>query len=160
MFFKTYDAFSRLSINQINKLSKFIYRNQPQNDMSETGIRKAIQYAAKERPGFGGLVFTVEAEDQNVVAAAVLNKTGFEGYLAENMLVALAVDKERGEGDVYKKVLDYITDYCSGEISIQLKESHPLMDVFQDKGFEKKLHTIKFKTVKDVKNRSKRGRKH
>jgi hypothetical protein len=135
MLFKTYDAFSRLSLLQINKLTKFIYQYQVQNDFTEQGIRKAIQYAAKERPGFGGLIVTAE-EGNEVIGAVILNKTGFEGYLPENLLVSIAVHHNYENKDVYRKIVDYVINYCCGDIGVQLKETNPLVPFFENQGFE------------------------
>mgnify|MGYP001155434785 CR=1 FL=1 len=134
MHFKTYDAFSRLSLLQINKLTKFIHQYQLQNDFTEQGIRRSIEYAAKERPGFGGLIVTAEEGDE-VIGAAVLNKTGFEGYLPENLVVSIAVHQNYKDDGVYRKIVDYVVNYCCGDIGVQLKETNPLVRFFKNQGF-------------------------
>ena len=135
MLFKTYDAFSRLSLLQINKLTKFIYQYQFQNDFDEQGIPRALQYAAKERPGFGGLIVTAE-EAKEIIAVVVLNKTGFEGYLPENLVVSIAVHQDHKDQGVYRKIVDYVVNYCCGDVGVQLKESNPLVHFFKSQGFK------------------------
>ncbi|RED47952.1 acetyltransferase (GNAT) family protein [Seonamhaeicola aphaedonensis] len=135
MIIKTFDAFSRLSIIQINRVTRFIVGNYSNTRETKTAIRKSIMYATKELPGLGGFVFTVEHKNE-LLAAAVVNKTGMNEYLSENILVYLAVKEEYRKKGIANKLIQHIVTYCKGDISIYVQRDDVIMNMFKKFGFE------------------------
>ncbi|MFS4415270.1 hypothetical protein [Maribacter sp. 2307ULW6-5] len=135
MQINTYDAFSRLTPLQIDGLTKFIHKHQIEDNARETDIRRAIRYASKEVPGFGGIVYTAE-EDGMLIGAIVMNRTGLEGSLPEQLVVSIAVHREHRDSTVYRKMLNYVVDYSCGDIGVQVKKDNPLVPVLEDHGFK------------------------
>lgn len=130
----TFDAFNRITTLQINQVTNFLYHHLGEYGDSEKAIRKAIQYAAKERAGLGGLIFVMK--DQNtIVGAVVINKTGMEDYIPENILVYIATHKDyRGRG-LGKKLMTYAINNCNGDIALHVEPNNPAIKLYEKLGF-------------------------
>ena len=131
----TFDAFSRLSINDISRISKFLFDHSGEFKDSKSAIRKSIMYAAKEVPGLGGYVFMMENKGE-ILGAIVVNRTGMNEYLAENILVYVAVKEAyRGKG-IAQKLLSHTIKYCKGDIAIHINKDNPVIELFKKQGFK------------------------
>ncbi|MCL5129649.1 GNAT family N-acetyltransferase [Algibacter sp. L4_22] len=131
----TFDAFSRLSINDISRISKFLYEHSGEFKDTKSAIRKSIMYAAKEVPGLGGYVFIMENKGE-ILGAIVVNRTGMNEYLAENILVYIAVKEScRGEG-IAQKLISHTIKYCRGDIAIHINKENPVIKLFEKQGFK------------------------
>ena len=137
MTIKTFDAYSRLTFIDINRLTNFIYEHSGEFRYSKNAIRKSLRYAAKEISGLGGYVFVIENE-RDILGAVVINKTGMNEYIPENILVNLAVNKDyRGRG-VAKRLLNYTVNYCKGDIGLHVNKDNPAVAFFEKWGFKSK----------------------
>ncbi|MGB6083127.1 GNAT family N-acetyltransferase [Moheibacter sp.] len=124
-----------ISSIEIEKLTNFLYHNLDQYGDTKSAIRKAIEYAAKERSGLGGYLFTIESKDE-IVGAVVVNKTGMDEYIPENILVYIAVHKEhRGEG-LGKQLMEYTIENCKGDIALHVEADNPAKHLYTKYGFE------------------------
>ncbi|WP_158848672.1 GNAT family N-acetyltransferase [Algibacter sp. L1A34] len=131
----TFDAFSRLSINDISRISKFLFEHSGEFKDTKSAIRKSIMYAAKEVPGLGGYVFIMENKGE-ILGAIVVNRTGMNEYLAENILVYIAVKEScRGEG-IAQKLISHTIKYCRGDIAIHINKENPVIKLFEKQGFK------------------------
>jgi GNAT superfamily N-acetyltransferase len=137
MIIKTFDAFTRLSINDINRIASFLCENSGDYGDSKSAVKKSLLYAAKEIAGLGGYVFIMEHKGE-IVGALVINKTGMNEYLPENLLVNLAVKKDyRGKGFA-KDLIDYTIEYCKGDIALHINKNNPVVKLFESRGFKPK----------------------
>lgn len=137
MTIKTFDAFSRLSINDINRVANFLFENSGDYGDSKSAIKKSLLYAAKELPGLGGFVFVMEHQN-DILGALVINKTGMKEYIPENILVNVAVKKGyRGKG-IAKELINYMMNYCKGDIALHINKNNPVMKLFENRGFKPK----------------------
>lgn len=124
-----------ISSIEIEKLTNFLYHNLDEYGDTKSAIRKAIEYAAKERSGLGGYLFTIESKDE-IVGAVVVNKTGMDEYIPENILVYIAVHKEhRGEG-LGKQLMEYTIENCKGDIALHVEADNPAKHLYTKYGFE------------------------
>ncbi|MBD0823909.1 GNAT family N-acetyltransferase [Aestuariibaculum marinum] len=146
MTIKTFDAFSRLSIIDINRITNFLYRYSGEFRDTKSAIRKSIMYAAKEIPGLGGYVFVVEKNNE-IVGATVVNRTGMNEYIPENILVYIAVKEEYRENGIGSELIKYTKKYCDGDISIHINKDNPVIKLFEKQGFETK--NIEMRLVRD-----------
>ncbi|MEP3836810.1 MAG: GNAT family N-acetyltransferase [Algibacter sp.] len=135
MTIKTYDAFSRLSFMDINRITNFIYEYSGAFKDSKSAIQKAIKYAAKEIPGLGGYVFTMQKGDE-ILGVVVINRTGMNEYLSENILVYLAVKEDYRKCGIAKDLINHTINHCRGEISIHININDPVIKLFQKQGFK------------------------
>ena len=135
MAIKTFDAFSRLSINDINRITNFLFQYSGRFKDTKSAIKKSILYAAKEIPGLGGYVF-VKEEKNEILGAIVVNRTGMNEYIPENILVYIAVKEgERGKG-IGKELIKHTKRYCKGDIAIHININNPAIKLFEKQGFK------------------------
>ncbi|MDD7887039.1 GNAT family N-acetyltransferase [Flavivirga sp. 57AJ16] len=135
MTIKTFDAFSRLSIIDINRITNFLYEHSGEFRDTKTAIRKAVMYAAKELPGLGGYVFVMENKNE-ILGTVVVNRTGMNEYLSENILVYLAVKQNFRKNGIAKKLIDHTIRYCKGDIAIHINKQDPVIKLFEKLGFK------------------------
>ncbi|WP_439129376.1 GNAT family N-acetyltransferase [Polaribacter sp.] len=135
MTIQTFDAFNRLSLYDITRITNFLHIYSGDFKDTKSGIRKSLMYAAKEIPGLGGAVFLIE-NDNEIIAALVINKTGMNEYISENLLVNLAVKDEYRKKGIAKKLITYAKDYCIGDISLHINKSNTAMQLFEKEGFK------------------------
>ena len=134
MTFKTYDAFNRITAIEIDRVAKFLHKHLGDYGDALQSIKKAIQYACKERSGLGGFVLVAEEEDK-MVGAVVVNKTGMEGYIPENILVYIATHEDmRGKG-IGKKLMQKTMDSCTGDIALHVEHNNPARFLYEKCGF-------------------------
>lgn len=137
MTIKTFDAFSRLSFIDINRITNFLFENSGPFKDPKSGIHKSILYAAKEISGLGGYVFIVEDKNE-ILGAAVVNKTGMNEYLSENILVNVAVKENSRRKGIAKKLIKHTITYCKGDIAIHINKDNPAILLFKKEGFKVK----------------------
>ena len=135
MTIKTFDAFSRLSIIDINRITKFLHEHSGTFKDTRSAIQKAVMYAAKELPGLGGYVFVIENENE-ILGAVVVNRTGMNEYLSENILVYVAVKKDFRRKGIAKKLIKHTIKYCKGDIAIHINKDNPVVELFEKQGFK------------------------
>ena len=134
MTIKTYDAFNRITPLETDQLTNFLFTHLEKYGDKKRAIRKAIDYASKERAGLGGYIFTIENENE-ITGAIVINKTGMDEYIPENILVYIATHKEyRGQG-LGKKIMQYAIDYCTGDIALHVEKDNPARFLYEKLGF-------------------------
>lgn len=125
---------NRISSLEIEKITDFLFKNLDQYGDTKSAIRKAIEYAMKERSGLGGYVFTVEHNNQ-IVGAVIVNKTGMDEYIPENILVYIAVHRDfRGEG-LGKILMEYTIENCKGDIALHVEKDNPARFLYEKYGF-------------------------
>lgn len=134
MKLNTYDAFNRITPLEIERVTTFLFTHLEEYGDSKSAITKAINYAAKERTGLGGYVFTLK-EKSKIIAAVVINKTGMDEYIPENILVYIATHKDyRGKG-LGKKIMQYTIDNCKGDIALHVEKDNPAKFLYEKLGF-------------------------
>lgn len=135
MIIKTFDAFSRLSIIDINRITNFLFEYSGAFRDSKSAIKKSILYAAKEISGLGGFVFVMEHKSE-ILGAVVVNRTGMNEYISENILVYIAVKKTyRGKG-IGTELIKHTKNYCKGDITIHINKNNPVIKLFEKEGFK------------------------
>lgn len=134
MKYVTFDAFNRISPLDVDDVVNFLSEHLEQYGDPKTAIRKAVGYASKERPGFGGYIFLLK-NDLEIVAAVIINRTGMDEYIPENILVYIATHKSyRGKG-LGKKILQHAINHCSGEIALHVEANNPAKFLYEKLGF-------------------------
>ena len=135
MTIKTFDAFSRLSFMNINRITNFLFENSGEFGDTKTAIRKSILYAAKEIPSLGGYVFVME-EKNEILGAVVVNRTGMNEYLSENIMVYVGVKEGFRRKGIGKKLITHTIKYCKGDIAIHINRDSPIIKLFENQGFK------------------------
>jgi len=135
MTIKTFDAYSRLSFIDINRITNFLFEHSGEFRDSKSAIKKAVRYAAKEISGMGGYVFVIE-NYHNILGVAVVNKTGMIEYMPENILVYIAVNKNFRARGIANRLLNYAINYCKGNMGLYVHKDNPVIGLFEKQGFK------------------------
>lgn len=149
MTIQTFDAFNRLSLFDITRITNFLYSYSGDFKDTKSGIRKSLMYAAKEIPGLGGAVFILENNNE-IIAALVINKTGMNEYIPENIIVNIAVKDEYRKNGIAKKLITYAKNYCTGDISLHINKDNTAIQLFEKEGFKETNIEMRFKKQKKI----------
>ncbi|QZT39158.1 GNAT family N-acetyltransferase [Halosquirtibacter xylanolyticus] len=94
-------------------------------------IEKAIDYIFN---GNGGVLVVQKQQDQ-VVGATVINKTGMHGYIPENILVYIAIHKDfRGLG-LGRKLMEKALNHVDGDVALHVERDNPAIKLYESIGF-------------------------
>jgi [ribosomal protein S18]-alanine N-acetyltransferase len=134
MKFKTFDAFTRISHLQASQVVNFLHTHLEEYGDEKSAILKSIDYASKQRSGLGGYVFTLE-DNEEIIGACVVNKTGMDEYIPENILVYIAIHGDyRGKG-IGKKLMKYVIENTKGDIALHVEKDNPAKYLYESLGF-------------------------
>ena len=116
------------------------------DDYTDTreNVSRAIEYALSKFPHQGGFVIVARREEA-IAGVAVVNRTNFEGYFAENILVFLSVAETDRRTGVATNLLKQIKLYAKGDVMIRLDNSSSVRELFEKSGFSKDSTEFVFK---------------
>lgn len=98
-------------------------------------ILKCLAYVFDQRRG-GFVVLAVEGDA--IQGAVVVNETGMGGYIPENILVYIAVDRSlRGKG-VGKRLMHEAIARAKGAIALHVEPDNPARKLYEALGFTNK----------------------
>lgn len=100
-------------------------------------IEKAVDYALSESENRGGFVL-VSYLDSEISGAVVVNQTGMEGYVPENILVYIATRKELRGCGIGKALLSVVIENTEGNIALHVEPDNPALFLYRGAGFENK----------------------
>jgi len=133
----TYSNSNKLSENRKNEIIDFLFEHLGNYGDSRPDIEKAVKYALKETPSFGGFMI-VAFLNGKIAGAAVVNQTGMKDYIPENILVYIATDSAlRGKG-IGTKLLQKVIDTAEGNIALHIDPDNPARSLYERMGFEAK----------------------
>lgn len=122
----------------------FLFEHLEQYGDPREDIEKAMEYSTSQYPGQGGLILTAE-DDEGILGAVVINKTGMSGYIPENILVYIAVHKRaRGKG-VGKQLMEESIKMTTGDIALHVEPDNPAVHLYKKVGFTNKYLEMRYK---------------
>ena len=131
---RVFDPFNKPSSIEKSEIVNFLFENLEEYGDPKTDIEKAIDYSLKEFTSFGGFVLCLYSDDQ-IKGAVVINCTGMGGYIPENILVYVAIDKKhRGEG-LGKKIMKQTIEHTDGDIALHVEANNPAKFLYELMGF-------------------------
>jgi ribosomal protein S18 acetylase RimI-like enzyme len=134
MNLETFDAFHSLTTLQMEAVVDFLYKHLGKYGDEKSAIRKALEYSSNDKPGHGGIVILAK-EDDIIIGAVVVNKTGMEEYIPENILVYIATHGDyRGQG-IGKKIMTECISKCHGNIALHVEADNPAIRLYERLGF-------------------------
>src|SRR5690606_26757389 len=117
---KEYNNNNQPSSLEKTEISSFLYQHLEEYGDRQQAIEKAMDYTAGENNSPGGNIF-VSKNNNKIVAAAVINKTGMHDYIPANILVYIATHKEfRGKG-IAKNLVKHIIENLDGDIALHVE---------------------------------------
>jgi len=131
---RVFDPFNKPSSIEKSEIVNFLFENLEEYGDPKTDIEKAIDYSFKEFTSFGGFVLCLYSDSQ-IKGAVVINCTGMGGYIPENILVYVAIDKKhRGEG-LGKKIMKQTVEHTDGDIALHVEANNPAKFLYELMGF-------------------------
>lgn len=139
-----YTPFDKTDLHTKNEIIEFLHSHLDEFGDSKQAIRNAIEYAMKERISPGGFILVIR-EGKEIAGAVVMNQTGMEGYIPENILVYIAVHREhRGKG-LGKKLMKQAISLSKGNIALHVEHDNPALHLYEKMGFENKYLEMRLK---------------
>ncbi|WP_417590680.1 GNAT family N-acetyltransferase [Owenweeksia hongkongensis] len=123
-----------------DKVADFLFQHLEQYGDERADIMKCLNYVFDK----GGSI-TVAHEDDTIKGAVVLNDTGMEGYIPENILVYIAVhNSTRGQG-VGGKLIEDVQSKTKGDIALHVEPDNPAKKLYEKLGFTNKYLEMRYK---------------
>jgi len=143
--FKIYNKIDKPSVKEKEKIVNFLYLHLEDYGDKKEDILKCLNFAIKEsEEALGGFVLALEV-DAIIQGVTIINKTGMDGYIPENILVYIAVhNKARGKG--YGKILmQKAIELADGDIALHVEPDNPAKHLYEKLGFENKYLEMRLK---------------
>ena len=139
-----YSSIETLSTLEKQRIIRFLHKHLDEFGDSESDIGKAIDYAMSSYPLAGGFILTAGEKD-DIRGAVVMNKTGMNGYIPENILVYIAVHHDdRGKG-LGKELMKESLRYAKGDIALHVEPHNPAKYLYEKIGFDNKYLEMRLK---------------
>lgn len=123
------------SIYTPQTIANFLFTHLEQYGDKTEDILKCIAYAMNPEKG-GNII--VGLDNEKIVGVVILNNTGMEGFIPENILVYIAVDNsQRGKG-FGKKLMQKAIDTTKGNIALHVEPDNPAKGLYEKLGFTNK----------------------
>lgn len=137
MIINTYTQDNAPSQEQFEDINSFLYTHLEQYGDKKEDIAKAMDYSLGKNGKPGGFLLSAHDEGKTV-GAVVVNSTGMQGYIPENILVYIATHKEcRGKG-VGKKLMEKAIDTADGDVALHVEPDNPAKHLYEKIGFTNK----------------------
>ncbi|MFC5625821.1 GNAT family N-acetyltransferase [Algoriphagus winogradskyi] len=122
---------------QKNEIADFLFVHLGQYGDPKEDIMKCLDYALDQSLHAGGFV-VMARENDKILGALIMNKTGMSGYIPENILVYIAVDAaQRGKG-IGGKIMDMAIKMANGSIALHVEPDNPAKKLYERIGFTNK----------------------
>jgi len=110
---------------------------------TKTSISRAIDYCFSSDAGKGGYLL-LAMEEGNIVGAVVMNNTGMQGYIPENILVYIAVHSgKRGKG-LGAQLIKEVFANTEGSIALHVEYDNPAKRLYERLGFSTKYAEMRW----------------
>ena len=142
-----FNSDNKPTITEKENLIKFLFENLQEYGDPASDIEKAINYALKETPSFGGFVLASYIDDF-IVGAVVINQTGMKDYIPENILVYIAIHHQhRGKG-LGKRLVQEAIETAEGNIALHVEPNNPAIHLYEKLGFNSKYLEMRYNKKK------------
>lgn len=144
MEFNIIDSLNTVGMIEKRQMALFLHEHLDNYSEPLESILMAMDYALQETSVNGGYIITA-IENEQMIGASVVNRTGMNVYMPPNLLVYLAVHKDfRGKG-VGTKLLRKTIDIAKGEVKIHMDRQNPAKHLIEKFGFTSKYLEYRLK---------------
>ena len=131
---KVFNQVELITRKEKSELVEFLFNHLDEYGDKKEHIEKAIDYAMNPNPLAGGFIFQAKEGDE-ITGAVVMNKTGMQGYIPENILVYIAVHADyRGKG-LGRKLMERAMQLAKGDIALHVEKDNPANFLYKKMGF-------------------------
>ena len=138
-----YTEINKPSNEKKTELINFLFEQLENFGDAKEDIKKAMNFALHESQSFGG--FILESLHENKTSGVVVvNQTGMDGYIPENILVYIATHKDlRGKG-IGKNLMLKAMETAKGDIALHVEPDNPARFLYEKIGFKSKYLEMRF----------------
>ncbi len=137
MKFQNLTAINSSTFLEKNEIADFLHEHLDQYGDTKEDILKCLDYALSNYPHQGGFVLLAR-DEEGIVGAVVMNQTGMEGFIPENILVYIAVhSRYRGKG-LGKQLMEKAISLAKGNIALHVEPDNPAKKLYEKLGFTNK----------------------
>lgn len=134
--FKIIQPSDAVSDAELDAIAQFLYVHLGKYGDKKEDILKCLNYATG-RKGQGGFIL-VATDAQEILGAVVINRTGMEGFIPENILVYIAVhEASRGTG-LGRRMMEEVIATAEGGIALHVEPDNPARRLYERLGFTNK----------------------
>ncbi|MDD2491638.1 MAG: GNAT family N-acetyltransferase [Bacteroidales bacterium] len=140
---KLFNENNRPTVEEKKDIVEFLYKHLENFGDKKEDIEKAINYALKEADSFGGYVLQ-SYDEGRISSVVVVNKTGMDGYIPENILVYIATHNElRGRG-IGKRMMQRALEMAEGNVALHVEPNNPAKFLYENLGFTNKYLEMRY----------------
>lgn len=143
MNIKIYNSENKPNNDEKQEIIDFLFKNLDEFGDDREDIAKCIDYALKETMSFGGFVLEALEED-TLSSVVVVNKTGMNGFIPENIFVYIATHRDmRGKGiggNLMKKAIEM----AEGSVALHVEPNNPAKFLYEKLGFTNKYLEMRY----------------
>lgn len=129
-----FDNIKKPNEKERNEIVDFLFVHLEEYGDPREHILKAINYAIQEFNSLGGFVLEIKENDL-LAGVVVINKTGMGGYIPENILVYLAVHKDKRGRGFGKLLMEKVIKLTQGDIALHVEQHNPAKLLYEKLGF-------------------------
>lgn len=126
------------------RIADFLFHHLGRFGDNRKDILKAIDYSLSDAAGKGGFVMLAE-QNGELVGAVVINRTGMDGYIPENILVYIATHEDRRGQGIGKKLMERAMATAEGDIALHVEPDNPARRLYDRLGFTNKYLEMRYK---------------
>ena len=135
--FPIYTPIALASEADQNRIVDFLFKHLDQYGDKRADISKCFDFSMQRGQTLGGYVIEMQDGDK-IIGATIINKTGMDGYIPENILVYIATHHDyRGKG-LGKQLMQIAIKTVEGAIALHVEPDNPAKFLYEKLGFTNK----------------------
>lgn len=134
---KVYHHDNMPSAETREQVVSFLHEHLEQYGDQKQDIAKAYDFAIGINGNSGGMIILAYKEEY-LAGATIINKTGMEGYIPENILVYIATHKQHRGNGIASKLMEAAIKTSEGNIALHVEPDNPALKLYQKFGFTNK----------------------
>ena len=126
-----------------HSLATFLHENlKPYQDTVED-VERGLDYAFSSEPGMGGFILLAH-DDDRLLGALVMLRTGMAGYIPPNLLLFVAVDAQHRGNGIGCKLCEAAIAQCEGDVCLHVEYDNPAKRLYERIGFTSKYAEMRY----------------
>lgn len=127
---KIFNAGILPNLEEKEGLIDFLFYNLQEYGDPRSDIEKAVNYALKEIPSFGGFIVVSYIENE-ISGAVVVNQTGMKSYIPENILVYITTHKDHRRKGIGTMLMQKSIHLAEGNVALHVEPENPARFLYE-----------------------------